>query len=79
MSQQACTQTSLSTIATEPGIGLREELISTLALVLSRYYRCQEMGFFQDGAPPRWPTLVTRLVGTPYEIVRLTSHVANRC
>lgn len=29
---------------------------------LTRWYRCNEVGFFQDGAPSYWPTLVTRLV-----------------
>ena len=30
-------------------------------------YRCNEVGFFQEGAPKGHPTLVTRLVQPPYD------------
>jgi hypothetical protein len=30
---------------------------------------CNEVGFFQEGAPIYWPSLVSRLVNPPYDIV----------
>ena len=43
------------------------------------FYRCNEVGFFQDGAPRNWPTLVTRLVLPPYDQVGQSNFLLHTC
>lgn len=40
------------------------------AMILRRAHRCNEVGYFQDGAPLGHPSLVTRLVQPAYDEVR---------
>lgn len=51
------------TIRDVPGLGLCKFLPdSRTSVVLRKKFSCNEVGFFQDGAPIGHPSLVTRLV-----------------
>jgi hypothetical protein len=57
------------TMLTDHGAGLCASCPLSFKYHCSRF-RCNEVGFFHDGAPDDWPTLATCLTPPPYDIVR---------
>lgn len=50
---------------------VRRAVIRSTRTFIHIRYSCNEIGFFQGGAPLYWPTIVTRFLDVDYDVVRI--------